>query len=499
MRNCYYIGNNRESSYGKSYLYQLVKEEGYMLTQLIKNLSHKSSLKKLLLGSSLVAITIVASPNSQVWATPSIPSYTIKSPAISQPEGKEYEKAESRETMILAKVAAAQKLLARDCDLDETTVGISMLERKSGELYFVKMAKPNFITKDYQEDYTLEDGTAITVHIDQPNFINTKVSIQSQEGDFLPLTVKYPIIRKGAFKEMGYYTPAHRSLQEFGLAKLGEEYVQKILTDSKKSLRKAGIDIPEKVVKLAKLLCIVEHIDHGRYRREDTGDLTNEVHTLFALNRERTYRYAVSSAGAGGMVQMIPKTYREISSAFPEVDWIGNFEEAMMNHPNASKAMLLYLNRYYTFFLSHDSVDEAVEKGFATEEELMAAGYNSNPVRVPPTLAKGAYWKRSLPQETQIYLSILRSLDNSVTTAPPSAVRPPVDDDSETERETRVVYHPNRAAARNARVHNQYKASHRSVRVTSRHNHQATHIVNVRSKRSTSHPPAKPHRSRRYR
>ncbi|MBI4851123.1 MAG: hypothetical protein HY819_04775 [Acidobacteria bacterium] len=371
-------------------------------------------------------------------------------------EAANLEKEVSYPQYLLSKLAEAQKILAKDCDLDDYTVGISLLEKRNGKIHFVKLLKTNFITRGYEESFTLEEDKNIKLRIDHPNFINTKVAIDSSEI-FIPLMVKYPIIRQGKFKEMGYYTPAHRGLQIEEFAKAGDEYIEKVLSKANKELKRNKLDVPENVFSLAKLLCIVEHIDHGRYRNEDKQALFNEVRTLFALNRANTYRYAVSSAGAGGMVQMISSTYREIKNSFPQVDWIANFEDAMMSHDNASKAMLLYLNRYYNFFSDNQSVNEAWENGIATKEEIMAAGYNSNPTKVPRTLSQGEYWKRGLPQETQIYLDILRSLESSVTTAPPPFYQAP-------ERVTKVVYRPSRSKQkqiRNVKFKSRYKASSR--------------------------------------
>lgn len=363
----------------------------------------------------------------------------------------------SYQQYLLGKINEAKKTLAKDCELDDYTVGISLMEEGSGKIYFIKLLKTNFITKGYEESFTIDEDKFIKIRVDHPNFINTKVSIESEREKFIPLTVKYPIIRNNRFKEMGYYTPAHRALQNEEFAKIGEDYIEKVLVKANKELKRSNLDVPEHVLNLAELLCIVEHVDHGRYRSEDKKALFNEVRILFALNRANTYRYAVSSAGAGGMVQMISSTYREIKNSFPEVHWINDFEDAMMSHDNAAKAMLLYLNRYYDFFSNNASVNVAWDEGIATREEIMAAGYNSNPTKVPRTLSQGEYWKRGLPQETQIYLDILRSLDSSVTTAPPAFYQAP-------ERVTRVVYRPSRhkrEQIRNVKFKSRYKTSSR--------------------------------------
>jgi hypothetical protein len=326
---------------------------------------------------------------------------------------------QSFESLLMTKVVEARKQLTSDCPIDSSSVGISLWERQSGKIYTVTMAKSNFLIAGYQQQFDLANGNLVTVHIDQPNYVNTKVSVEASEGLFIPLTVKYPIVKSGYLKEMAYYTPAHRCLQGHNFPKLGEQYVGRIMADASVSLKQRGLEVPDKVQNLAKLLCIVEHIDHDRYRNEDTKVLFNEVLTLYALNRGDAFRYSVSSAGAGGMVQMIASTYREIKYSYPQIDWISDFEDGMINHRNAAKAMLCYLRRYDNYFQGLDSVKTALDAGYATEEELMAAGYNSNPAHVPRTLERGEYWKNALPQETQLYLTVLRSLDSSVTTEPP--------------------------------------------------------------------------------
>lgn len=361
--------------------------------------------------------------SASVATTTPAANATAEGDAIS---GEASSEAKSFESFVSTKIKEAKKLLAAECPLDNETVGISLVERQSGKIYIVRMTKTNFLTPGYTESFEIPDVARVSVRIDQPNYVNTKLSVEASEGLFMPLTVKYPIVKRGYLKEMAYYTPAHRSLQTTNFAKLGQEYIEKTLNDAAGNLKKRGFDIPDRVRNVAKLLCVVEHVDHDRFRNENSKDLFNEVLTLYALNRGDCYRYSVSSAGAGGMVQMIAPTYREIKRSFPEIDWVDDFEAGMINHKNAAKAMLLYLRRYHNMFLEHPAVGSALENGLATPEELMAAGYNSNPVRVPGKLSHGSNWKYALPRETQTYLTILHSLDSSVTTEPPRYHAKPV-------------------------------------------------------------------------
>lgn len=358
-------------------------------------------------------------------------------------------KVKSVESLVLYKLSEAKRLLENDCELDNSTVGISLLDQKSGKIQFVKMRKANFLTLGYIEEYKLGEES-ISIRVDHPNYVNTRLTVISQKSQYLPLMVKYPIIKGESLKEMAYYTPAHSVLQAFEFAKLGQEYIDQTIEKAAASLKKNGIQVSEKIRALAKLLCIVEHIDHTRFRTEPSQALFREVQTLYALNKGETYRYSVSSAGAGGMVQMIRSTYKEIRSTFPHISLLPDFEAGMINHSNAARAMLLYLKHYNSLFRDKKIVNDAIDTGIATEEELMAAGYNSNPINVPKKLSYGKGWKYYLPKETQVYLSILHALDNSVTTGPLSA----------SERNLYAVYKPKTSVrTRHSSIRNRSKVS----------------------------------------
>ena len=87
----------------------------------------------------------------------------------------------------------------------------------------------------------------------------------------------------------------------------------------------------------------------------------------------------------------------------------------MRNHANALEAMLLYMNDTWTNLAQSTEVQDALRNGIATKPELLAAGYNSNPMRLPLYLKKGgAEWRTLIPAETQMYLRIYSSVDNTL-------------------------------------------------------------------------------------
>ena len=74
--------------------------------------------------------------------------------------------------------------------------------------------------------------------------------------------------------------------------KSGQTYVNSMIDLAAKRLRERGNPISQNLIDIAKRLCIVEHVDHDRYRNDNRIALFEEIYTLYALNELETYRYA---------------------------------------------------------------------------------------------------------------------------------------------------------------------------------------------------------------
>jgi hypothetical protein len=62
-----------------------------------------------------------------------------------------------------------------------------------------------------------------------------------------------------------------------------------------------------------------------------------------------------------------------------------------------------------------EEVRKALAEKTATQAELLAAGYNSNPVRLPRYLERGGEgWRALIPEETKMYLRIYASIESLV-------------------------------------------------------------------------------------
>ena len=112
------------------------------------------------------------------------------------------------------------------------------------------------------------------------------------------------------------------------------------------------------------------------------------------------------------MIQMIPSTYQGIRAQHPNVSLNSDFVNGMRDHANAAEAMLLYMNDTWKGLATSPEVQQALNSGTATKPELLAAGYNSNPRRLPGYLEKGGTeWRSLIPGETQMYLRIYAAVD----------------------------------------------------------------------------------------
>src|SRR6266850_3279700 len=234
----------------------------------------------------------------------------------------------------------ATSLAASALDL----VTLALVDRTTSRPHLLSLSKKTFLTKNAELVLTTSLGTSVTLHVLRANGVNTAVTVFDNAGHSLvPLVVEFPIEKGGVFREMAYYTSAHPALLSPELAKAGRSYVRSMIDLAAKRLRDKGAFIAPNIVDVAEHLCLVEHVDHDRFRNENRKALFDEIYSLYALNELDTYRYSVSSAGAGGMVQMIPWAYNLERQRHPGVALMPDFVAGMRNHGNALQAMLLYM------------------------------------------------------------------------------------------------------------------------------------------------------------
>ncbi|HJQ30613.1 MAG TPA: hypothetical protein VJ866_00460 [Pyrinomonadaceae bacterium] len=367
----------------------------------------------------------VSAPTQQGTTTPAqqgsststpvtVPAWQAPAPAVPLQPAHTPSLAKFRE-----RAAEAQRMLKSRLTLTSMTpntafVTIAALEEGSSKIHTLSVPKETFLTRGADVVLTTPQGMNVRLQVVRPNYVNTAVVVsEAATGKQLtPLVVEYPIEKFGRFREMAYYTSAHPALVSPEVTRHGQSYVRNMLDLAAQRLKAKGKTISPETVDIAERLCLVEHVDHDRFRREDRKTIYEEVYALYSLNELDTYRYSVSSAGAGGMVQMIAPTYQMIRTAHPGVGLNPDFVAGMRNHGNALEAMLLYMQDTWNGLALNQDVLDALANKTATRAELAAAGYNSNPAKLPQYLRRGGTaWKSLIPRETQMYLQIYSSVE----------------------------------------------------------------------------------------
>jgi len=328
---------------------------------------------------------------------------------------------------IKGKIAEAKRELqsrpmtiaSEDPRLQTNWVRIAFMDPQTSKIDFVSLGKDVYLHTGAVNQAFSTGGKSVTVRTIRANGVNTPIQVIDSAGTaLLPLMVQYPVEKGGRLIETSYYMSTHPGLVTPEVVGAGKLYVHNVIEIARDRLRQKGLSIQPGVADVAERLATVEHVDHDRFRNEPSRNIFDDIFTLYALNEGQTYRYSVSSAGAGGMVQMIPSTYAMIRSRYANVGLMPDFVEGMRNHVNATEAMLLYMQMTWDDLVSNSSVAGAMSSGIATQKQLMAAGYNSNPARLGGYIDRGgSNWTSLIPRETQIYLQIYSALEQAVPMA----------------------------------------------------------------------------------
>ena len=299
-------------------------------------------------------------------------------------------------------------------------VQMAFLDSNTGQIDYAVILKDQYLRKGVEHRLTTKANRTVVLRVVRPNGVNTPLIVTDEMGrSHLPLVAQYPVEREGRFYEISYYVSTHPGIVTEETVGLGRNYIRNVIDAARFELQAKGFVISPLAADMAERLCVVEHVDHLRFRTEPHQNIYNDIFTLYAFNEGQTYRYSVSSAGAGGMIQMIPSTYRLMRNRFPGAGLMPDFVDGMQNHANAAKAMLLYIQLTHDDLMRSSVVSDAVRNGTASIHELLSAGYNSNPARLAGYIRRGGQgWRNLIPRETQIYLQINASMDIHVPIDP---------------------------------------------------------------------------------
>lgn len=240
----------------------------------------------------------------------------------------------------------------------------------------------------------LTQGFVISVR--RENGINTDFACISPPGGKV-LAVKYPVSNEGNRFGPGdmvieaVYTPYSGEIKTEDVIRRGIEVQDEFIKRAYTRLAERGIMsrafpgrrvvdvIPTDVLRV---LLMNEHIDPGEFKSEGlTRSLVERVLTVIGTNRDKSYAYSVSSAGARGLVQMIPSTYSLIANRYPAAGLNSSFTQGMADPINAIVAQVLLCDSDWQTIKTRSHIS-AERVG-----PYLAAAYNGGVGRVLSILA----------------------------------------------------------------------------------------------------------------
>ncbi|MGD0661656.1 MAG: DUF1254 domain-containing protein [Syntrophorhabdales bacterium] len=381
------------------------------------------------------ALTILAAtmPADRLYRSPETPSQSAETAdeseeSISLENGIAF-KAEGRKGSELGfdireDIARGQEFLKdkiAGClqERDEKRVTFFRKGRKKERLIVKRIVRPNFLLA--VED--LKERKIRQVLITSRGYVTEGFHVTRirNNGVASRFEVTYPenmailalrtTVRSGNGLKEVVYTPYSPEIDTKEVRKAGLGYLMGRITLARSDLAAKRVKLAEfdsgdgTPMEVSLVLSIIEHIDPVRFERYRGNEiaLVHEVLTIIGANTTEAYRYSKSSAGARGLFQFIPTTYKMLLERYRNAGLTRDFVSGSNDHVNAAKASLLLFNSDLA------SLPERLWSTARRDERslgmFIAAAYNCGPKRVEKSAraCKGR-WTCRLPEETRVYL-----------------------------------------------------------------------------------------------
>ncbi|MEN9552321.1 MAG: hypothetical protein RI935_698 [Candidatus Parcubacteria bacterium] len=193
---------------------------------------------------------------------------------------------------------------------------------------------------------------------------------------------------KGGYGEYITYTPAHADLRTSEVITSGVEYVNTVIDEAVKLFVAKGIQqsILKPSTEVARRVAVIEHIDPYEFynkNRDNKRELKNLYDISLAeysLNLGIAYNHLINSAGAGGMMQIIPRTYRDVRARIVQRGWFK--EQDLPEDVNEGRKSPL-VSAVISIALSYLNYElkQKLLSGLGEEDRLLvlASMYNGSP------------------------------------------------------------------------------------------------------------------------
>ena len=295
-------------------------------------------------------------------------------------------KGRRRERLITKRITRPNFLLAVE-DLKERTIRPVLITARG------------CVTKGFAVTRTLDNGVASRFEVTYP--------------ENMAILALRTMVRSDAHGlEEVVYTPYSPEIDTWQVRKAGLDYLMERIKLARKELdvKKVRLDGFDETgdatpLEVSLVLSIIEHIDPGRFERRRGHEiaLVHEVLTIIGANTTRAYSYSRSPAGARGLFQIVPDTYRRLREKYQSAGLTKDFVSGCNDHTNAAMAALLLFNSDLASLPRKWS--RAAGKDGRSIGTYLAAAYNCGPKRVERSARQcRSQWTCRLPEETRVYL-----------------------------------------------------------------------------------------------
>lgn len=251
------------------------------------------------------------------------------------------------------------------------------------------------------------------------NGVNTQFAVVEPQG-YVVYALRRVVTSGDSYREV-VYTPYVEALDTPMVREYGKAYLQLLTQEVYRELegrkirslvsREAYVHerVPQEVIEN---LIVIEHIDHERFETEPMVGLVREVYTILGVNLGLAYNYAKSTAGARGLLQVIPSTYAGMQRKYPEAGLVSDFVHGMTDHHNAIKAAILLADHDVGIIPKTMHRSQLLEvRNRLKYQDYVASAYNGGPSRSVRLLLSGKDHVHDNPNpENRIYVAKMRAL-----------------------------------------------------------------------------------------
>ncbi len=362
-----------------------------------------------------------------IGAAPTDPASVPGAETPAPPPGTLRSAVERGRAMIAERVAAKNAAQAKPIQVASTEawveIALAVWDEATDQIAIVP-AGASFSKSGMKLDLHVPPGT-LDIDVLRTNGVNSHFVVDN--GRKVIVAVQSPIFKEKwiTSKKRVYeledvlYTPYSSSLHTSEMAAWGEATIDAMISQAYADLRAMGITsraFPDRLMadvidpKLVKAIAVIEHLGEASLAGVNAAKAEESFYVIMAGNQENAYAYSRSSAGAKGLVQFIPSTYKAMA-ARKELQLDPDFETGMANPRNAIRAQIAYLDLELASMPA--SVKDLVATDPARVDEYLAAAYNGGGPRVRRAIANlGDDWSKEPIEHQRRYETLFNQAES---------------------------------------------------------------------------------------